>query len=523
MIDIFKEIYFCNSEEELNEIISILRTSKIDFSVNKKDSTDDFDSYKYSISVPEKSVDFAFDLLSKIETNISDSINQKEEIISEKKIPARNIIALIVTALCAVLFINIYKISEKTYSSIKNKKVNKEYSVGKKIPVESARETTDTENIEKTEKLKITEKHGIKTYNTAQEIPLPSNIEIHSIINTCYDDYDTDFQQGKPIERTDIFYEDDCLKIQVTPEDFIQYGPFIVKVSVLKKEFSKELYDERDSYEQNKQFGSKYNVLFCNSYYEEAVLNYSVKLVSKEKDICLLERLFTIAPSNRIVIFSEEEDKKANRMNPFAYSRSTINTNEKFVLYFSKINRETGNTNDSVIFSNQTYVYDGSYVQNIPFANYKVLTSINNMNRFVFSIENQMTFHIDFYSEENAIIDYNHILDFNYTVYEDKSNNKYEPFKEIKWIVNTPEGLNIRSRPYGIKIGGVVNKTELIQTGKTESCYDDIIDGIHGYWIPIKVPENKLKRINTEGIEIYGINKNETTGWVFSGYCKQVE
>lgn len=109
------------------------------------------------------------------------------------------------------------------------------------------------------------------------------------------------------------------MKTQVTPEDSIQYGPFIVKVSVLKKEFSKELYDERDSYEQNKQFGSKYNILFCNSYYEEAVLNYSVKLVSKEKDICLLERLFTIAPSNRIVIFSEEKDKKANRINPFAY------------------------------------------------------------------------------------------------------------------------------------------------------------------------------------------------------------
>lgn len=178
MIDIFKEIYFCNSEEELNEIISILRTSKIDFSVNKKDSPDDFDSYKYSISVPEKSFDFAFDLLSKIETNISDSINQKEEITSEKKIPARNIIALIVTALCAVLFINIYKISEKTYSFIKNKKVNKEYSGGKKTPVESARETTNTENIEKTEKLKIAEKHGIKTYNTAQEIPIPSDTEI---------------------------------------------------------------------------------------------------------------------------------------------------------------------------------------------------------------------------------------------------------------------------------------------------------------------------------------------------------
>ena len=100
-------------------------------------------------------------------------------------------------------------------------------------------------------------------------------------------------------------------------------------------------------------------------------------------------------------------------------------------------------------------------------------------------------------------------------VFESKNNK--ENFNEVKWLVNSPDGLNIRSRPYGERVAGVIDKTVITQTESTNKLFDDYIDGIYGYWIPVKLSEEELIRKN-EDIKVYR-SYDETMGWVFSGYC----
>lgn len=278
-----------------------------------------------------------------------------------------------------------------------------------------------------------------------------------------------------------------------------------------KKEFSKDLYDDQEYKEFYEKYGIEYDERFCNYYYEKENLSYSVRLISKQNNVCLIERLFTIPSSKEVILIPEKEDK--NRINPFIFTFYNMQAGDKYILYFPKINSESYLKNDSVIFSYR--MNSGFYTENIPFANYKITDSINDMNKFTFSFNYSGDLHIDFYSSQDSLIDYTSVFSFNTEVYE--SNNNEKKLNEGKWKVNSSEGLNIRSRPYGERVAGVVDRTILTQTEPINKLFDDYIDGIYGYWIPVKLSEENLIRKN-EDIKVYS-SYDGTTGWVFSGYC----
>ena len=58
------------------------------------------------------------------------------------------------------------------------------------------------------------------------------------------------------------------------------------------------------------------------------------------------------------------------------------------------------------------------------------------------------------------------------------------------WLVNSIEGLRIRTSPWGEKIGLLEHQTELYQTEDSLYPFYDEIDNIRGFWIPVKVVNN---------------------------------
>ena len=518
MEDVFIEIYFFNDKTEIQELKSILESANISFTINKKEDTTE--NYNYSLSVPEDKVDLAISLISdkQIGNQSSDTI-ENNDTNNKNEIPVRNIVAIIVMAIFACLMILFYNVGTKILA---NKK-SKTYYEKKQIEKELQKKNQEQLEKEKNQNSSIDEnetalsesnqyvRHGINLYNSAEEIPLPKNMEILGLRNMCYDDCYVVEPEEIFIEHTDIFYENNSLKIQITPEDYKIYAPFVLKVIVQKKEFSTDLYNDQDYKEHYEKYGIEYTEHFCNYYYEKENLSYSVRLISENNNVCLLERLFTIPSSKEHILISFNEDK--NRINPFIHNLYRIKAGEKYILYFPTINYESYLKNDSVILSYR--MNSGFRTDNIPFANYKITDSINDMNKFTFSIDNPGDLHIDFYSSEDSIVDYTSVFSFNMEVFESKNNK--ENFNEVKWQVNSPEGLNIRSRPYGERVAGVIDKTVITQTESTNKLFDDYIDGIYGYWIPVKLSEEELIRKN-EDIKVYS-SYDETMGWVFSGYC----
>lgn len=143
---IFKEVYFCNSESELEEITNVLKNAGIEFSVNKKDDDESPDSFKYSVSVPEEKIDAALDLLEKIENETPDSTDIQKEVPPKTENHSKQIIAALVTVLCGLIFVAAYKIGIKIYSNVKPRQT---YSVSEKITPEVPKKQEEKKPVEK--------------------------------------------------------------------------------------------------------------------------------------------------------------------------------------------------------------------------------------------------------------------------------------------------------------------------------------------------------------------------------------
>ena len=84
--------------------------------------------------------------------------------------------------------------------------------------------------------------------------------------------------------------------------------------------------------------------------------------------------------------------------------------------------------------------------------------------------------------------------------------------------VNSPEGLRLRTAPWGEKIGLLKDGEEVIQTNDTMYPFYDFIDNEYGFWIPVRILDAEFETDKTI-LKTYDI----TNGWVFSGFLKKIE
>ena len=175
MDETFEEVFFCTSDEDLNNVKRILKKENITHFVNLINDN----SHKYSISVESNKVDEVLHLLSK---EVKDTL---EETIKNDKYEAetsdRRIIGIIAIVLLTIFFIAMYRVSGKIYSNIKNKKTYthtiekiKEKDISKKVITNTITE----ENQESSKKIEepieeelpqftcwVTSKEGLRVRN----------------------------------------------------------------------------------------------------------------------------------------------------------------------------------------------------------------------------------------------------------------------------------------------------------------------------------------------------------------------
>lgn len=533
---LFKEVYFSNSEDEIKKITVLLESNSIPYSVNKSDEEDlnGKENYKYSISVEENKINEVLEIIKSSENErlLSEEKNFDIKIEASNHNLKKMTFAYIIPIIITFALIGTINVSKKIYSEYQNKKkIASLYNEKTSIQTESSADKKN-ELIKKTsytieeyyEYRKLTEEtHGINVFGSADEIALPKNIQVQGIRNMCYDD---DYRlNGEIITDTNIFYKNGICEVKISKEDYIKYKPFKVTAASAGKVYEFSCYDPEGFEDYNLEYGTTYSFQLMHHDYAKDVVPYSVCLVSKETNTCIIEKLIEVVPDESILIFNETFDVH----NLFESGWKSINVGEKYKLYFPKYSGnnkiEDKTVFDSIIFSKRLYVDHGGYIYNIPFVTYLAKKSFERMNVIEFSMNEKIEFHLDLYSSSDDLIDYISCLDN----FESKCPYGTDSSKKITipagtiWTVNTTDGLNVRTRPYGNRIAGILDKTKLIQSESISLAYDDIIDGVYGFWIPVKIDDNDLIR-KFDDFDYYDCALYEypkISGWVFTGYCKE--
>ena len=158
-------------------------------------------------------------------------------------------------------------------------------------------------------------------------------------------------------------------------------------------------------------------------------------------------------------------------------------------------------------------IYGISYV---PFTAIKTKNDKDGVCSFDFKISQPGQYMIDFYNEQTGEIHKTSAFDF----LEVRADKDFKPIEKsgTKWKVNSPEGLRLRTAPWGEKIGLLKDGEEVIQTNDTMYPFYDFIDNEYGFWIPVRILDSEFETDKTI-LKTYDI----TNGWVFSGFLKKIE
>lgn len=185
---------------------------------------------------------------------------------------------------------------------------------------------------------------------------------------------------------------------------------------------------------------------------------------------------------------------------------NNINANEKIHLIYKNHFGEQ----EMIIFS--FGYYDYKKISYIPFTAIKANLITNNVCSLDFSIREPGQYKIDFYDVKTKQIHKTSNFDY---ISVKRDNIQHIEKSSTAWLVNSIEGLRIRTSPWGEKIGLLEHQTELYQTEDSLYPFYDEIDNIRGFWIPVKVVNN-IEYTNKHNVICE--DESQTDGWVFSGY-----
>ena len=520
----FVEVFFCNSDNQLNDAIKILETENIAHSVNQ---TND-ESHKYSISVSQDKVDEVLKLLNEIKDSQDDSIQYNT---NENKESDRRIIGIIAIALITILLISAYKVGGKIYSKIKDKKSYAHYlelknnSQTEETSAKTTRETemlTGTENLTETEQSQqffyfednepeeaTYEKGGIILYEDGLFCDVPEDFEIQH-----YREIDLDEEPELP--------EEPISEISITMNTILERLEIRLPVNVyspslclyLEAEHDGEVffcYDKEILYFQEE---TNYNGIVTDYYTSVNFINknlystdntFIVRLIDGKTEEIFYQEIIELLPVYYDFVVYRDDYKS-----PFTCKdNQSIRTNEKMHLIYTGRPSE----GDMIVISYDPFDFGLSYV---PFAAIKTKSDTDGVCSLDFKIRQPGQYKIDFYNEETGKIRITSVFDY-LEVRADK-NFYVEVPAGTTWKVISPEGLRLRTAPWGQRIGLLEDGMEVLQTKDTMYPFYDFIDGEYGYWIPVRVLGPDAKKYETEWILK---NDAETMGWVFSGFLKR--
>lgn len=518
MDESFVKVFFCTSDKKLNDAIKILKKENIDHLVNQTKNN----PHKYSISVPENKVDEVLKLLEKEIKDSPDENIQNDK--NKTKESDKRIIAIIAIVLLTIFFVSVYNVSSKIYSKLKDKKSYTQY-LGKKNNTLIQKESAEKENIteapvqaEKHEPVIIYEDNEItkdeyeKGSITLFEpdlfcaVPQAFQISHHRV-------FGLDEENSTPVEPiAEIIMsatDTESLEIRI-PVDIFNSNPKLY----LEAEHDGELFfcdDKKVLYfwpeENEKSIVDYYTIVdFINKNLFSTDDTYIVRLKDCISEEILLEKNIHLPHVDCNYVVYRNDYKS-----PFNYNeKRSIQVNEKMhFLYKGKPSE-----GDMIVISYGFYSkYGISYV---PFTAIKTKNDKDGVCSFDFKISEPGQYMIDFYNEQTGEIHKTSVFDF----LEVRADKDFKPVEEAgtKWKVNSPEGLRLRTAPWGEKIGLLKDGEEVIQTNDTMYPFYDFIDNEYGFWIPVRILASEFETDKTI-LKTYDI----TNGWVFSGFLKKIE
>lgn len=522
MAEPFVEVFFCNSDKELNATIKLLEKESIDHVINQTNEA----SYKYSISVPENKANQVLILLEKEINNSPDKIIQNDK--NNPKESNRRIIANISIILLALILISVYKISSKIYSNIKDKRTYT-HSIEKKVSSSKNKESVKDQNmeeisanIEKNHKISVdennkiaensTEKGGVTLYGDCFFYDIPEAFGIDTYSERSFEE--EYMQPEEPISEIIISTDWDVLDIHI-PVDVYNSNPEIYLEADHNGETfiynnKEKIFFDADAIENQDGLIVEYytNICFTNKNLFSNDNSYIIRLKNCKTDELIVEKTINRAPDDCNYVVYRNDYKS-----PFYGSEHKgIKTDERMHFMY----KGEPSKGDMLVISYCYYSLDG--ISYVPFAAIKSESDKDGVCSFDFKIHEPGQYKIDFYNEQTGEIGRTSSFDY-LQVYADKDYKAVEQ-KGTKWQVNSPEGLRLRSSPWGKKIGLLKNGQEIIQTNDSMYPFYDFIGNEYGFWIPVKVLASDYEaNKETEILKADAV----TNGWVFSGFLKKVK
>lgn len=411
--------------------------------------------------------------------------------------------------------------NKKNTEVIKQSEPVKEEAPAPETPLPAQEEKKLTQVDEYKKMIKGQYAHGVVAlYDAGYFYDIPENFPVEKTRIFSLDDYDGPLEEK--LSEISIKFEDGLLRIFVPVEIHNKYPELYVEA-----EHDGEKYT--NSKEEGLYFSEMVDVRGETGGFESSAPFENRNLYSKDDNLII--RLKVCKTDE--VIFEKEETRHKVECNyvvyedeyksPFKCNITRLNVGEKVNLIYKGKGSTPPESGDRIVFS-YAY-YDNGGIAYIPFATVKTKTDTDGVCSLGFAILEKGQYKIDLYSEETGEITRSSVFDYLY-VTEDILHGKKNESKRIKnkgaeWKVNSPEGLRLRTHPWGTKIGLIKDGAPLIQTEETEFCFYDFIDGVDGFWIPVKIMDSEAVSFTEleekpHVIRIY----DETQGWVFSGFLE---
>lgn len=359
-------------------------------------------------------------------------------------------------------------------------------------------------------------KGGITIYGDAVIMPVPDEMEVVSTRIFGNEDDGSDISQ-KMYKEVQFIPQGLFLEIQLPEEIYDKHSVLNFEAEHDGKTF---FYDEPLSFSSiglinsEKLAGYRTYITFANYNYYSKNYNYTLCLKDAETKKTVAKKTVVVKPvSQGFFVYKNDYES------PFIsyMEQRSLETDTRYHMIYRGKGSKAESKGTMLIIS-ADYGTDAGFSY-IPLFAVKTFDDKNGTCTFDFEIAKGGQYKIDFYDCETKKITTTSIFDY-IQVRTSNSEVKYFYPPETEWKVNAEDGLRLRNYPMGKKIGLLENGTELVQTEYSWLIFSDTINGIKGFWIPVRV---KTNRPEIDKSDLYCCDPNKTDGWVFSGYLDLIE
>lgn len=361
------------------------------------------------------------------------------------------------------------------------------------------------------------EKGGIALYGTGYfcDVPKSFTVESHRVFGLSGEYWPPE----KPVTKISIAPSDqgnivewDLLEVRI-PESVYNTNPDVY----LEAEHDGEIFYHENKEKLNLRVEKNFNdeiidyyttVIFTNKNLYSKNNNFTVSLRDCNTNEQLYETVIKQVPLTCGYVAYKNDYKS-----PFEPSEHrAIQTNEKMHLIY----RGKADAGDMIVISYGFYCDEG--IAYVPFTAIKANFEKDGISSLDFTIRASGQYKIDFYNEKTGKKTETSIFDY---LSVSKSEDYLATEEEGRdWKVDSPEGLRLRSAPWGERLYLLEDGQELKQRYIFSYPFYDCIDNVPGFWIPVQIENPKEEIDNSKWVLK---DDTVTNGWVFSGFLKNAD